>query len=90
MKLQQLITANGKVQSVQDWATELGIEPGTLLKRLEVMAPEKALVSGRLNEWKHGTRTGYEMHKCRCDACRRANSVHHRKLYAQRKRANNP
>ena len=25
-------------------------------------------------EWKHGTRQGYEFHKCRCDLCREANN----------------
>ena len=89
-KLQRLIEHEGRTQSVKDWAIELGIEPGTLSKRLDKLSPEIALVPGRLNEWEHGTRAGYEQHKCRCDACRRANSVHHRKLYAQRKRAKNP
>lgn len=89
-KLQKLIEHEGRTQSVKDWAIELGIEPGTLSKRLDKLSPAEALVPGRLNEWEHGTRAGYEQHKCRCDACRRANSVHHRKLYAQRKRAKNP
>ena len=38
-----------------------------------------------LPKWRHGTRQGYEFHKCRCDLCREANNARHRKQRAKRK-----
>lgn len=36
-------------------------------------------------DW-HGTIAGYKEHICRCDLCRKANSINYRKLLKQRKR----
>lgn len=66
------------------WARHLKIKPDTLAKRLKRMGPEKALSSGRLKEWKHGTRAGYEGHKCRCGLCRESNNRRHREKRRQR------
>ena len=38
-----------------------------------------------LPKWRHGTRQGYERHKCKCDLCREANNARHRVQRAKRK-----
>ena len=75
-----LIEHNGKTQTATQWAKDIGIQPGTLLKRINQYkkSPEEALTVDRLNKWRHGTRAGYEMHKCRCDLCRASNAKRHR------------
>ena len=35
----------------------------------------------------HGTRSGYEYHKCRCEKCKEVNNVRWRKFYHKRKEA---
>lgn len=68
------LTLNGRTQTAAQWAEELGIRADTLHKRLERMDASLALKAGKLKEWRHGTRQGYEAHKCRCDLCREANN----------------
>lgn len=71
------ITHDGKTLPLCDWAEKLGVRSDTLLKRLNRMSQEKALVSGYLRDhltWDHGTRAGYERNKCRCDACKAYNT----------------
>jgi hypothetical protein len=68
------ITHDGQTQTLAQWADQLGIRVDTLHKRIGRMSAEKALQSGVLREWQHGTRQGYEFHKCRCDLCNAANN----------------
>jgi hypothetical protein len=72
-----VITHEGKSLSIYQWAKELNMLPSTLHKRLTKygFTPEEALVSGRLNAWEHGTRTGYDKHKCRCALCKASNAA---------------
>jgi len=55
-----------------------------LHKRLGRMNVESALKPGKLVEWQHGTRQGYEVHKCKCDLCRLSNNQRMRDLRANR------
>ena len=77
------IEHNGKIKNLSQWAAEKGLKMDTLIKRLKRMPPERALQSGSLRDWKHGTRTGYDTYKCRCDACR---EVHNKKYRDRRAR----
>ncbi|RPJ30429.1 MAG: hypothetical protein EHM17_16870 [Verrucomicrobiaceae bacterium] len=83
------MTHNGKTQTLAQWAYELGLRADTLHKRIGRMPVERALQSGMLVEWKHGTRQGYESHKCRCDLCREANNKRMRDRRARRKSTRN-
>lgn len=80
-----VIEHSGLRMTLAQWAQHLGLQASTLAKRLERMGPERALVSGVLNGWEHGTRAGYEGHGCRCDLCRKSNNARHRE---QRKKRN--
>jgi len=73
------ILFNGKTQTLTQWANELGINPNTLQRRIVKykMEIDKAFTP-IIRTWKHGTRQGYEFHKCRCDECREANNKRHR------------
>lgn len=79
------ITHKGKTQTLSQWADELGLRTDTLYKRLKRMPVSRALQAGALVEWRHGTRQGYEVHKCRCALCRSSNAERHRIARARRK-----
>jgi len=81
-----VIEHSGIKMTIGQWATHLGLQYDTLHRRLRRMSPEKALQKGRLKEWKHGTRAGYEGHGCRCDLCKESNNARHR---AQREKRRN-
>lgn len=83
----RLIEFNGVIRNISEWAEILGINADTLHRRIDVykMPIEKAMKSGRINEWKHGTRHGYEKYKCRCELCKEAHNSHHRKRRLRRK-----
>jgi len=86
----KILTLNGVSKTQAEWAHELGIGVDTLFRRINVykMPLEKALTAGSLNRpWKHGTRAGYEGHKCRCDLCRASNAKRHRAYVEKRKAA---
>ena len=94
MKVQQLnkrtnrlLTQGGETKPLTAWAGQLGINADTLSRRLDVynIPLEQALTSGRLNAWEHGSRAGYEKHKCKCDLCRASNAARHRAARARRK-----
>jgi len=80
------LTHNGMTLTVSQWAKKLTLRTDTLFKRLQRMPIEKALVSGKLRTWVHGTRAGYESHKCRCTLCTESNNARHRAQRAARKR----
>ena len=80
----RIIEFGGVALALSQWAEKLGITLDTLSKRLVRMPVEKALQPGRLTEWKHGTRHGYQK-GCRCDLCRAANAEHQRDLRSKRK-----
>jgi hypothetical protein len=80
----RVIKHAGKTRTMSQWAEDLGVKVDTLFRRLERMPPAKALKAGKLKEWKHGTRQGYEYHKCRCDLCKEANNKRARQLRAKR------
>jgi hypothetical protein len=77
----QLVTNNGETKTISEWERNLNLKPTTLRRRLlKYNIPiEKALISGRLNPWRHGTRAGYESHKCKCILCTASNTERHRK-----------
>lgn len=81
----RILTKNEETKTLTQWAKFLNVKPDTILKRLKRMGPEKALVSGKLREWKHGTRAGYESHSCRCQLCKESNNKRHREARARRK-----
>jgi len=69
----------GKKQTLSAWAEELGVEFSTLWHRLNRGLPlEKVLQPGKLKPWRHGTRSGYELHKCRCKECTASNTLRHK------------
>lgn len=76
----RLITHYGTTKTISEMARSLNIKEDTLFRRINKykMSPEKALLSGRVNPWRHGTRQGYEFHKCKCDLCRESNNKRHR------------
>lgn len=74
------LTLNGRTQTMAQWAKELGISADTLHKRLTRMGVERALKPGKLNEWRHGTRQGYEVHKCKCNLCRETHNARMRRV----------
>ena len=81
-----LLTYQGKTQTVAAWAEELGHKQDTIHKRMERDLPiEKVLQAGMLRFWDHGSRAGYELHKCKCDLCRAANAARHREQRLKRK-----
>ena len=82
------ITHKGVTRNLTQWAVQLGIGTDTLCRRLNVlkMPLNKALTAGSLNPvWRHGTRQGYEAHKCKCDLCRESNNTRHRERRAKQK-----
>jgi len=81
----RLVTKDGVTKTLSQWAESLGIRQDTLSRRLNRMSPEKALKAGYLFEMQHGTRTGYEAYKCRCNLCKEANNKRHREARQQRK-----
>lgn len=76
------IEFEGQTKTAAQWAKHFGLKANTLFKRLERMGPEKAFTSENLVEKNampltHGTRSGYDRHKCRCDICKAANAKRH-------------
>lgn len=43
-----------------------------------------AILKGRVGQWEHGTRAGYDYRRCRCDLCKKANTLRH-KTYRETK-----
>lgn len=75
--------------SIPQWAKKLGMVETTLRARLFVlkMPVKKALGVELYKEHtglQHGTKSGYDYWKCRCELCRQANSEYYRE-YAARK-----
>ena len=81
------LSYNGDEFTIVEWAERLGVQASTLGKRLKYMSVDKALSSASLRSWKHGTRQGYEFHKCRCEECRASNTARGQKLRAARREA---
>ena len=76
----RVIEFEGRSQTLSQWATELRIGTATLWRRIvQYKVPlAQALTSKRLHAWQHGTRAGYECHKCRCELCTASNTERHR------------
>lgn len=75
------LTYDGLTMTMAQWADYLEINRDTLFRRLRVykMSLEKVLSKDNLQPvWKHGTRQGYERHKCKCELCTKANTLRHR------------
>ena len=83
----RLISYNNETKTITEWAEILGIGQDTLHRRISVykMPLEKAMTAGRLVQWKHGTRQGYEKYKCKCDLCKESNNKRHRDRRAKKK-----
>jgi hypothetical protein len=80
------LTFDGRTMTASQWADEVGIAAGTLLKRINKYgcSVERALTNKKLKEWRHGTRHGYEK-GCRCNECKLAHNKHHRDRRARKK-----
>lgn len=86
----RIIHHQGKSLTLTQWADHYGIGVDTLHHRLERMPVERAMTSDNLNpRWDHGTRTGYELHKCRCDLCKSAHNARMRECRSRRKQQRN-
>jgi len=83
------ITYRGQTKISVEWAELLGISLDTLHKRLERMSVPRALSELGLMTGKlvHGTRTAYEIRKCRCEECRAANTERARTYRARKKQS---
>jgi len=80
-----VISDNGVTKTVTQWAREIGLNPGTLHKRVDQKVGGDILSPLSLRrQWSHGTRNGYET-GCRCAECRSAHAAHHRAARARRK-----
>lgn len=80
----RVIEFKGEKRTLSQWAEIMGLETGTLHRRLLRMPLERALVSGLLRAWSHGTRHGYER-GCRCAQCKASHAARGRELRAKRK-----
>lgn len=83
------IEYGGEVKTIAQWAKHFGLKTDTLFKRLQRMGPEKAFTPENLVEKNampliHGTRAGYERHRCRCQTCKDANAKRHRDYMKKR------
>lgn len=80
------VTAHGETLVLAEWAEKTGISLSTLSKRHTKYGREneELITVGRLNKWRHGTRQGYEVHKCKCHECRAANTERHRNVRAKK------
>ena len=76
----------GVTRTISQWAEEIGVSQDTIHKRLSRnISIEKVLTPGKIRNWKHGTRAGYEGHNCRCDLCKESNNKRHRERRAMKK-----
>ena len=77
-RVNRYVEVDGKNLALSVAADIVGIKANTLQRRLSTykMPLEKALSSSNLREKPiiHGTRNGYETHKCRCELCKASNA----------------
>lgn len=79
------ISHAGETKTIGMWAEGLGLQFGTLWRRLQRMPPERALRTGSIMpKWQHGTRHGYTV-GCRCDSCKGSHNTRMREARARRK-----
>lgn len=80
------VTYRGQTKLLVEWAEQLGVDVRTLHKRLSRMSVPKALAEAGLmtGALVHGTRTAYEVRKCRCEECRAANTERARTYRARK------
>lgn len=81
----RIITFGDETKTAAQWAKSLNIRPDTLHKRLLRMPPADALKTNIKQAWQHGTRSGYEWHKCRCQECREFNNQRAKDSRSKRK-----
>lgn len=80
------IEHGGEIRTLAEWASYLGIRPGTLRERLNRMGPGRAFTDENLRpERKHGTDKMYSKYGCRCDKCKAFNAKKARTYRAKRK-----
>lgn len=78
---------DGRLMDLQELSKITGVPLGRLRKRIYTykMPIERAVTAGKVNSWKHGTRAGYELHKCRCELCTESNKLRGREIRARKK-----
>lgn len=77
-----------KTKTITQWAEYLGVRPDTLARRIDIhgMPISKALSSESYKRvWRHGTRAGYDLHKCKCQECRDMHNKRMRDARAKRR-----
>lgn len=76
------IEFQGRKQTLAQWAKELNVSLELLMWRLKAWPLERAMTTGRINNWApgaHGTVSTYTHLKCRCELCREAKKQSRRK-----------
>ncbi len=77
-----LLTKDGETLTVAQWTKRLGVTETVISARLRRGLPIERVLEPKLRQWKHGTRQAYEVHKCKCEECRAANTARHKQRRA--------
>lgn len=75
-----LITRDGETKTLTEWSEITGVSATAISRRLKKGLPQQEIFSTtRVNAWKHGSITGYNDKKCRCQECINAYSAYRKK-----------